>query len=364
MWRERISTVVVLAMAAGLGGIAPAARAQTPGDPVFGDVDGDGFRDRIFLGTIQPGQCSVVVQYGRPDNVLLPPVAYAYLRPGGTLVSCPDIGVAVDLTQNGFDDLVIGWSGGPPPSITQNLLVLSETNFQPSFGITTFVSRPRYMGQADFNGDGRPDVYALSSRDRGMETYYSLGDGTLTVGPMRWCAEHVDVQFKDFDRDLAAAALVTYTGACADDSNGVVKVSHTGGTQLLQHDPAGVRQWRARVAYLNGDGLADVRTLEPATGEVEYFIQAPGSRPAYFVQSPKATYDRVTVRRGRVTTIPVLDNDLASTGARITILTPPGTARPTSPAVEPSSTVRTPHTNSPTSSSTGSPRAPGPARPP
>jgi hypothetical protein len=327
---KRITAAVVLATVAAVGAVAPAARAQTPGDAIFGDVDGDGYQDRVFLGTTAPSSCSVVVQYGRPRGVLLPPAAYTYLRPGGTEVRCPDIGVAVDLDADGFDDLVVGWSGGPPPTITRNLLALGH-DFMPAFGIATFVSRPRYMGTADFNGDGRPDVYALSSRNRGLETYYSLGDGTLTIGPISWCAADVEPVFKDFNKDGAAGALIAYTGACTDGSNGVIKVRQDGAQDLLQYDPAGVRTWQAKVAYVNGDSWADIRTRDLATGEIDYFIQRPDGSAA-FVKSPTANHDRVTVSGDRALAIDVLANDYATTEARVTIVEPPkyGTAQVTS----------------------------------
>ncbi|MEV4760382.1 Ig-like domain-containing protein [Micromonospora sp. NPDC049559] len=336
MWGRRLTTAVVLATVVVAGGFGPGgtapARAQTPGDPVFGDVDGDGFRDRIYLGTVEPGQCAVIVEYGRPGGMLMPPVAYTYLRPGGTDVRCPDIGVAVNLDlDNDVDELMVAWSGGPPPTIARNLLVLGP-DFMPAFGISTFVSRPRYLGSADFNADGRADVYALSSADRGLETYYSLGDGTLTVGPLRWCAGTVEPAFKDFDRDGATAAVVAYTEGCSDDANGVVKVSSNGDVQQLQYDPAGVRQWQAKVAYVNGDSLADIRTLALDTGEIEYFVQVPGTIPARFVESPTAVHDRVTISGDRAATIPVLANDYVTTSARLTIVEPPryGTAQVTS----------------------------------
>ena len=327
---KRIAVAVVLATVAAVGGVAPAARAAGPGEAFYADVNGDGYRDRVFLGTVAPGSCSVIVQYGRPLGVLLPPIAYTYLRPGGAQVVCPDIGVAVDLDADGVDNLVVGWSGGPPPTITRNLLVLGH-NFIPSFGITTFVSRPRYLGSIDFDGDGRPDVYALSSGNQGLETYYSLGDGTLTIGPVRWCADVVEPVFKDFNKDGASGALLAYTGECTDHSSGVVEVKNDGTPYQLQFDPAGVRVWQAKVAYVNGDSWADVRTLALDTGEVDYFIQRPGGS-GEFVKSPTATHDRITVSGDRAVAIDVLANDYATTTARVTIVEPPryGTVQVTS----------------------------------
>jgi hypothetical protein len=325
MWGKRWTAGLIIAVVAATGGVGPVgpARASGPGEAIWGDVDGDGFRDRVYLGSVQPDRCSVIVEYGRPFGVLLPPAAYTYLRPGGTGVdiNCPDIGVAVDLTTGPLDALVIGWSGGPPASIDHNLQVLGR-NFMPSFGLTTTVRRPRFMGTEDFNGDGRPDVYSVGPDD-GLESYYSLGDGTLTPGPERWCASSVDYVLKDFNRDGAMAALIAFTGGCADGSSGVVKVSSDGAVQTLQHDPANTRTWQAKIAYADGDSLADIRTRALDTGEVEYFIQVPGGSVATFVKSPTAVQDKVTISGDRATNLVVLDNDYATETAGVSIVEQP-----------------------------------------
>ncbi|MEV4760381.1 FG-GAP-like repeat-containing protein [Micromonospora sp. NPDC049559] len=332
MWGKRTAAGLVLAITATVGGVgvfAPVARAGAPGEAIWGDVNGDGFIDRVFLGNVQPSSCAVIVEYGRPDGVLLPPTAYTYLRPGGTGpdIPCPDLGVAVDLTDDGIQELVIAWSVGPPPTLSYNLRVL-DNNFQPAFGLTESIFAPQYMGIADFNGDGRPDVYAVSDEE-GFATYLSLGDGTLTIGPKAWCSGPLDYLLYDWNRDGAVAALLSYTDACTDHANGVVHVTGNGSLQFLQHDPTGTRTWQSKVAFVNGDSWADIRTVSD-TGEVEYFIQPPGG--GTFVKSPTANHDRVVVSDDRAVTIPVLANDYVTTSARLTIVEPPryGTVQVTS----------------------------------
>lgn len=318
----RTVAVAALAVLTTIGGVTSVAQAAGVGEAITGDVNADGIDDLIFLGMVSPDQCSVIVQYGQPDSSFRPPVAYTYLRPGGAEVVCPDVGVAVTLNGGRREDLVIGWSNGPPPSISYNLLVL-DGDFRPSFGLTEAITRPKYMGTADFNGDGRMDVYSVTDEGQGYETYYSLGDGTLTVGPERFCSGPLEYTLRDFNRDGRMAALISYTEACDDDSNGVVKVSSNGELYHLQRDPTGTRTWESKVVYASDDNLIDVRTRARDTGEVEYFIQIPGGDVADFVRAPRANADKVTIHRNKVTTISVLANDYVTTGARIVIVEPP-----------------------------------------
>jgi hypothetical protein len=332
MWKKCSAVVAVLVIVASLGGAWPGAWAGGRNEAIHGDVNGDGYRDQVFLGIVQPDSCSVIVQYGTASGSLRPPVAYTYLRPGGTGLNtpCPDLGVAIDLNSDRIDELVIGWFAGPPPTISYNLRVLDDS-FRPAFGLTQAIFQPSYLGTGDFNGDGRPDVYSVTDQGQGFETYLSLGDGTLTLGPERWCAwlGPIEYQLKDFDRDGAMDVLISYLEGCTDGASGVVVVLDDGTYQLLQHDVLAAQQWTAKVAYVNGDSIADVRTVSGTTGEVEYFI---GTGRGTFAQSPTAVADGVTISGDTRTNIPVLANDYATSQARVTIVTPPshGTARVTS----------------------------------
>ena len=326
MWRKRTAVVVVMVIVAAVGGVgtvAPSpASAAGRGEQIFGDVNGDGFTDRITLGLVQPDFCSVIVEYGTASGDYRPPVASVYLRPGGTGLGtrCPELGVAVDLGADHREELVVAWYPGPPPTVPYNLMVL-DAEFHPSFGLVQAVFAPYFLGSADFDGDGREDVYSVTDQGQGIETYLNLGNGTLTHGPERWCAGPLAYELRDFDLDGAMDMVNTYTERCLSTfATGVAVVLDDGTPQELQHDPIGLETWTTRVVNANGDRIPDIRTVSRLTGETEYFI---GTGDGRFVRSPKANTDSVTLTGTKAITIDVLANDQATGGARVTISTPP-----------------------------------------
>ncbi|MBE1484743.1 Ig-like domain-containing protein [Plantactinospora soyae] len=332
MWRKRTSIVIVMVIVAAMSGtglMAPSpVLAGGRGEPIFGDVNGDGTVDRLTLGIVQPDLCSVITEYGRPGGGYAPPVAAVYLRPGGSGLGtrCPELGVAVDLDTDHQQELVVGWFPGPPPTIEYNLLVLNN-NFQPSFGLVQALFSPYFIGTADFNADGRQDVYTVTDQGQGIETYLNLGDGTLAAGPVQWCARPVEYALRDFDLDGAMDVVSSYLERCLSAfTSGVAVVLDDGAAQVLQHDPNGLDTWVTRVVNANGDRIPDIRTVSRLTGITDYFI---GTASGRFVLSPKANNDTVSITGTRAITINVKANDQATSQAVVTITVPPryGTAR-------------------------------------
>ncbi|MFY1672975.1 FG-GAP-like repeat-containing protein [Plantactinospora sp. WMMB334] len=327
MWRRRTAlAMVIVVVAATGGGVAwapPLAWAGGRGEQVFGDVNGDGFTDRVTLGLVQPDFCSVIVEHGTASGGYRLPVASVYLRPGGTGIGtrCPELGVAVDLNGDRREELVVAWYPGPPPTVPYNLMYL-DNSFRPASGLLSAIFAPYHLGTDDFDGDGREDVYAITDQGQGIETYLNQGNGTLVQGPTQWCGMPIDYNLADFDLDGATDLVNSYSERCRSSTfnSGVVVVLDDGTPQELQHDLVGVETWTSQVVNANGDRLRDIRTVSRLTGAIEFFIGTPSGR---FVRSPKANTDSVTLTGTKAVAIDVLANDYVSSRATVTISTPP-----------------------------------------
>lgn len=333
MWRRRTAMAVVIVIVVAVGGVAGPAPAPVwaagRGEQVLGDVNGDGFTDLITLGLVQPDFCSVIVEYGTASGGYESPEAFVYLRPGGSGMGtrCPELGVAVDLDTDRAEELVVAWYPGPPPTVPYNLMVLDRA-FQPSFGLVSAVFAPYFLSSADFNGDGREDIYSVTDQGQGIETYLNVGNGTLVQGPEKWCAHPLGYDLRDFDLDGGVDMVSSYIERCLSVTpvSGVAVVLDDGTTQELQRDPVGLDTWVTRVVNANGDRIPDIRTVSQLTGVTEYFI---GTGSGQFVRSPKANTDNVVLTGNKAVTINVRGNDQVSNQATVTVTVPPryGTAQ-------------------------------------
>ncbi|MFB9239211.1 Ig-like domain-containing protein [Plantactinospora siamensis] len=307
----------------------PGAHGQ--GDPIIGHYNADPYPDEAFLGTVGSTLCSVIVRYGTPGGGFGFPIAYVYLAPGlepGGVVNCPDLGTAVDLNDDGFDELAVSWFAGPPRTVPYNLLVLRHDTFQPDFGlVANTIFQPSWMGTARFSPRGR-DVYQVNDQLLGYVTYVSDGTGQLEPGPERWCSVPDRVQLRDFNLNGQQDALVTYILQCDDRSSGVVVVLDDGTFQRLHVDPTGVGTWTATIVDANGDRYPDVRTVRTQSGQVDIFINMGNGR---FVLAPRAVNESFTVPGNRSSLLDVLANDYATPATTVSIVRPPryGTARVT-----------------------------------
>ncbi|MEO3741915.1 FG-GAP-like repeat-containing protein [Plantactinospora sp. B5E13] len=331
MWRSPLAAVAAMATIIAVGTVGvPPARAGGPGEPLYGDLNGDGPVDRARLGAA-PRACTVTVEFGRPEGGHLPPRQYTYQAPGrGASARCPDLGVAVDLDtpataeDPGMDELVLGWYGGHPGDRSiHDLVVLRNLAVSSSFPALPL---PNFLGLADFDGDGRQDLYAWTDQGQGFATYLNDGAGALRPGPVRYCSGQFDHQLADFDRDGAMDVALTYVDRCADGTRGVVVVLDDGTAVELQNMTDGERCWTVHVLDADHNNVPDVLTYHLPTGLPTTFL---GVGDGTFVRSPLALRDTVTVSGAAPTNIPLLDNDWASRRAKISIVTPPtaGTAQ-------------------------------------
>ncbi|MGI5212295.1 FG-GAP-like repeat-containing protein [Plantactinospora sp. CA-290183] len=332
MWNRRIIALAVTVGIATLGAAAPAAQAGWQDEPIIADVNGDGLADRNTLGFLPgPGQCAVLVELGRPGGGYGPVQSYPYL----SAPYCPDMGVGLNLDSDAPDELVVAWFAGRPPSVASDLLALDS--FQVSAGFDT-IFQPSFIGTADFDGDGRLDVYEWTDQGDGFATYLNTGTGALVAGPVHYCSGRPDYRLADFDADGAMDVTIAYAEGCAGHFAGVVVVLDDGTVLDLHADPDGDDHWSVEVAEVNNDGILDVLTHSDVTGADTVFL---GTGDGRFVRAPVAVRDYPTVPGAKSSGIQVKANDYATSRARVTILVPPthGTVRVTTNGT----VVYTPH---------------------
>ncbi|MEE6257776.1 FG-GAP-like repeat-containing protein [Plantactinospora sonchi] len=313
MWARRLAAVTVTVTVALVATTVP-VRAGGPDEPIVADVNGDGVADRNTLSHLSgPNQCGILVELGLPGGGYAPAESYPYL----SALYCPDMGVGLDLDGDAAEELAITWFSGPPPSVDHTLLVLD--GFAVSAGFDT-IFQPSYIGTADFNGDGRQDVYEWTDQGDGFTTYLNTGTGALTPGPVRYCSGRPEFQLADFDADTAMDVVIGYFEGCGSYFTGVVVVLDDGTVVDLQGDVNGDDQWTVEALDVNGDGHLDVRTTSTMTGVQHVFL---GTGTGAFHRSPTAILDNFRVSGLRATNLAVRANDYATGRARLSIVTSP-----------------------------------------
>ncbi|MGX7676074.1 Ig-like domain-containing protein [Plantactinospora sp. DSM 117369] len=325
MWSKCFALTTILVTSAALTLPGPESWAGTRDETLLGDFNGDGLQDSATLGRIAPNLCSTIVEYGTAAGVYLPPVAYTYLTPnGGGTPNCPDIGVALNVDDDPVDELYIGWTGGPPATVDFSRMVLQPPAFVPSAFYTSPITRPTFIGAGRFGEGGRESPYGVGP---GGVINVVVDGSAVAPGPISYCSETAPtVQLTDWNRDGVHGMLVSYTDGCepgATGSSGVVRIHHSGAVQQLELDPAGRASWTAQVVNANDDRWPDARTIDRATGEVDYFINDRAPVDFTLVPSPDANTDRIDLTEIRPLAIDVLHNDHASRYADVTVTTPP-----------------------------------------
>ncbi|MBF9133463.1 hypothetical protein I0C86_31560 [Plantactinospora sp. S1510] len=323
MRNRRAALAVTMLTVLAIGAVSPTAEAGVPGETLYGDFNSDGVVDAAVLGSISPNLCSTVVEYGSAPGVYLPPIAYTYLQPnGGGTPNCPDIGVALNVDGDPADELWLGWSLGAPATVSFNRLVLQPPTFAPSAFHTSMIARPSLMGKGMFAAGGRFSPYDVGPG--GVQNFVIHG-ADVAPGPVAHCTVDTPSMIpSDFNRDGIDGLLLTYQHDCADNSSGVLRIRHEGSVaQILQNDPTGRTTWVSRVVNANDDRWFDVRTVNQATSEVDYFINETVGTDTLLVRAPDANSDRVALASVKPLAIDVLDNDFASRYVEVSIATPP-----------------------------------------
>lgn len=314
-----VTMAVTIATVGWLGPWASRAVAGGPGEVIVADVNGDGRADRVVLDLVVEASttCRVVVSLGLSGGGFGTAQPYSYLSLPATEPNCPDMGVGLNLDADVAAELALTWFAGPPTTVPNTLLVLD--NFRVTRGFNT-IFQPSYIGTADFNGDGRQDIYEWTDQGDGFATYLATGTGLLVPGPVQHCSGPLRHQLADFNRNGAMDVVIAYVEGCGGYFSGVVVVRDDGTLVHLHGDPDGFGSWTVATGDVNRDGLVDVTTHNEVTGGNATFV---GLGNGEFVRSPVAIRDYPTVSGVKATGIQVLANDYATDRARVSIWTAP-----------------------------------------
>jgi hypothetical protein len=267
-----IGVVIAGTLGFGLGGAPAGAQANGPGDPLYGDINGDGRTDRVTLDdNFGPGAvCELKVELGKKHGRFRHPKTYTYPAPGTPLGICQTMGVIVDLGGDGQAELVLAW-WTQPEGVDYELTVLRDFTEVDGFDAE---NQPSAIGIADFNGDGLIDVYEYTDQGSGFLTYLNTPDSQLVPGPLHHChnalfASGYNYELADFDEDGAMDVAFGFYEGCEPGAPfaGVAVVLDDGTATYLQSDDgSGDVTWTAAATDANGDGHVDVVTTASGTG--------------------------------------------------------------------------------------------------
>jgi hypothetical protein len=203
------------------------ATGTTPVSITVGDFNGDGILD---LTVLNQGSNTVTILLGNGDGTFTPT---ATPTPGSQATGVYPISIAVgDFNGDGKLDLAVANDDGSVTVLLGNGNgTFTATPTSPQTGTT-----PVSVAVGDFNGDGIPDLAVVTSFREGNESFFYtvwilLGDGKgkfpLTVsngqtGPTQYFIRAGAVG--DFNGDgipdLAAVTFLDYPGVFADDATG------------------------------------------------------------------------------------------------------------------------------------------------
>lgn len=290
------------------------AYAGGQGDPLLGDVNGDGRTDRATLVDLET-DCGVDVELGQAGGGFGPATRYTWPDPS-EVGYCPDMGVIVDLGGNGTAELLLAYFNGRTPGVESDVVLLE--NFTPTGGFDA-VSRPSFIGLENFNTDDLVDVYQWTDDSDGVVTWLNTPSGQLVRGPIQLGGISMDFEFADFDRNGATDLVAGY------DSTGIGPIPHGAVVILDDGERVVLRDddiYEVDALDANDDNKLDVRLDRwlPEGTEVAHFI---GNGRGAFTEAPNAVDDTVQVPFGAQKTISVLVNDAATTAATLEIVTPP-----------------------------------------
>ena len=224
------------------------------GDPLVGDLDGNGVADRATLvDGASPGTCAVAVELGLAGGGYGPPTSHDFTVPGSLPEDlCPDMGAIVDLGGDDVSELVLAWFSGAPAGFDADLLVLRD--FAPAGGFAAMYE-PSTIDTADLDADGLVDVYETTDQGDGFQSFLNTPTGQLVPGPLAHPYDLGSWELTDVDEDAKADLALSYAGYVDGEfSEGTVVVLDDGTRVTVAEGLTG----ELTVGDANKDGHIDI----------------------------------------------------------------------------------------------------------
>jgi hypothetical protein len=232
------------------------------------DLNGDGKLDLAI--SAQNGGDDVDVFLGNGDGTFTSMGSYPTCFSGGT--------VASDFNHDGRIDIAVtcnDFTGG-----VDVLLGNGDGTLGTAVNYTTGNYYATGIATGDFNGDGIPDL--ASSGFAGITTFLGKGDGTFQTGVTTSTGVVTSLASADFNHDGKGDLFAVYGGNSS--SNASLLLSNGDGTYAAAFLPIPAAPDSGPVAPdLNGDGAPDVLSSVPGGASVSTYYMA--DTPVAFASS-------------------------------------------------------------------------------
>ncbi len=265
------------------------------------DFDGDGRPDLLAANFVAstPAGANVSALRGTTApgaaTATFDPSALFSMYAGGTYYPWPYSALGIDINGDGRPDLVSASYGSRSIGIRLNAIAAPGPFTSGSFGgvseFDTGTASPTSLGSADFNGDGRPDLfynlaYAGATGLAGVMLNAAAPGGAPGFRPQNTFAIGTDGTHSVASADLNGDGKPDLIAANYLDSSlhAFLGTTAPGATAATFAAPStfatGSHPSSAATGDLNGDGRADVVTVNFSDGNASIFINTAVPGPA------------------------------------------------------------------------------------
>ena len=251
----------------------------TPNNLAIGDIDGDG-RPEIVTSNYGAASVSVFLNTSAAPGT----ISFA-AKQDFTTGTQPYNVVIADLDGDGRADLATPNFGSATISVLRNVAVtgtINATSFAPQVTFATAAS-PHFLAAADFNGDGRKDLAAVSSTGSNLSVFLNTGSAgiinsssfalpgvvfTTGTGPVCMAVADFDGDGKQDIATVGAGNTVyLLKNAVAPGATSIVTGAFVNASSFsATSTPTGIA-----VGDIDGDGKADIITSSSAAAVASVF---------------------------------------------------------------------------------------------